>query len=161
MKPIIIRYSLLLLSGFLLVWGNELFSPVRLPEKIPGTPINTSGLFLLGLNLMVLIKAEKRFLKSNKDTSIVKLTQIGTTICFLAEIAFQTIRQPFIIADTFDERLHYFLLGTIGGSILGATLSFLIAFQLIRKDTGKLLLLITVLIIIINMIKYAFPELAE
>ncbi len=157
MKTIILRYSFLLLLGFLLVWWIRWYSPLQLPERIPWTPIKIGGLLLIGLLLTVLIIAEKHILRTDTDTGMLKLTLMGTTIVFLAEIVFQSIRLPFLNADTFNDYLYYFLLGTIGGTIFGAVLSFLIAFQLIRKNSAQLFLLIIILIVIVNIVKYAFP----
>lgn len=159
MKTTILKYSPILLVGLLVEWWIIWCSPLNLPERLPATPIKIDGLLLVGLLLIILIIAEKRFLRSNPDTTIFNLTVIGTTTCFLAEIIFQTIRQPFLTADTLNEHLHYFLLGTIGVTIFGAVLSFLIAFQLIRKNTGQLFLLIIAFIAIVNIVKYIFPNL--
>jgi hypothetical protein len=161
MKTIVLKYSLILLVGLLVEWWIIWYSPLSLPERIPAAPIKIDGLLLVGLLLTILIIAEKRFLKNNPDTTIVNLTVLGTTICFIAEIIFQTIRQPFLSAEAFNERLHYFLLGTIGVTMFGAVFSFLVAFQLVRKKTGQLILLIIGFIVLINIVKYVFPTLGQ
>lgn len=161
MKGTILKYSFILLIGFLLEWWIIWFSPLNLPERIPATPIRIDGLILVGLLLTVLIMAEKQFLRNNPNTTIFNLTVIGTTICFLAEIVFQAIRQPFINAYTFSEHLYYYLLGIIVVTLYGAALSFLIAFQLKRKNIKQLLFLIIAFAAIVNLIKYIFPKIGQ
>ena len=155
----ILKYSSILLLGLLLQWWIIFYSPLNLPERIPTTPIKVDGLLLVVLLLTILIIAEKRFLKVNPDSTIFKLMVYGTTICFLAEIVFQAIRQPFLNAESFSDRFYYFLLGTIGITAYSAAFSFFIAFQLKRKKTGQLILLIIGFVAIINIIKYLFPTL--
>jgi len=159
MKSSILKYSLILLFGFLIEWWIVWYSPLHLPQRIPYTPIKIDGLLLGGLLLTIFIIAEKRFLKANPGATIFSLTVLGTTICFIAEIIFQTIRQPFLTDRTFSEHLHYFFRGTIGLSIFGAVFSFFVAFQLIRKKTGQLILLIIGFAVIVNIGRYFFPNL--
>lgn len=161
MKTIILKYSPILLVGLLVEWWIIWYSPLDLPERIPATPIKIEGLLLVGLLLTILIIVQKGFLKSNPDTTIFNLTVLGATICFIAEIIFQAIRQPFLTAGTPNEHLHHFLLGTIGVTIFGTILSFLVAFQLVRKNTGHLILMIIGFIVLVNIIKYVFPTIGQ
>jgi hypothetical protein len=157
MNQKIFKYSFILSIGLLFEWWLIWYSPLTIPELIPMTPIKIDGLLLGGLLLTVLIFAQKRFLQANPDTTILKLTIYGTSICFFAEFIFQGLRQFFISADTLNERIHYFFLGTIAVSIFGAVLSFLISFQLKTKKTGQLILLIITFIIAFNIFKHFFP----
>jgi hypothetical protein len=157
MRPTIIKYTLLLLVGQLISWWTFFFSPFDIPDKIPQTPIKIDGIILIGLLLTILIFAQKKFLKLQPETTIIKLTLLGTIICFSSEVIFQTVRQPTLIADTLNDHIYYFLLGTIGVSLFGTAISFLTAFQLKTKKTGQLILMIIGLMTLANILKYLFP----
>ena len=159
MTASIFKYGFFLLLALFAHFWIFYYSSWNLPEVIPGTPIKISGLLLVGVILTILILAEKNFLKKHPDQTIFNLTILGSAICFFAEFIFQSFRQAFIMADTFSDRLYFFLLGTIGISIFGAAFSFLIAFQLKTKRTGQLVLLIIGLCVIVNIVKYLFPNL--
>ncbi len=159
MRPTIIKFILLLLAGQLISWWIIFFSPFDIPDKIPQTPIKIEGIILVGLLLTILIFAQKKFLKLQPETTITRLTLLGTIICFSSEVIFQTVRQPTLIADTLHDHIYYFLLGTIGVSFFGTALSFLIAFQLKTKKTGQLILMIIGLMLFTNIIKFFFPTL--
>jgi len=170
-KALILKYSLILLLGLLFEWWLVCYSPFHFPDRItplsfpgdssPSPTISVNGLLLVGLLLTVLILALKSYLKTNPETNILKMTTLGAMICLSSEIIFQAIRQPFIDAQTFNEHLYYFLLGTIGTSIFGAVFSFLIAFQLKKKKTAQLVTLIIGFLIIANLVKYFFPTLEQ
>lgn len=158
MKIIVIKFSTVLLIGLLIEWWTTHFSPLNLPEYIPHTSIQISGLLLIGLILTILILAHKRVLKLNSSTTIFQLTIAGSLICFISETIFQILRQPTLNADTLADRIYYFALGIIGITIFGTALSFLVAFQLKTKKTGQLVLFIVGFIIIVNIIKYYLPR---
>lgn len=122
--------------------------------------MSIDGLLLIGLFLTVLIIALKKYLKEHLETSTLKLTLLGSAICFVAELVFQAVRQPFLNAVGFNEHLYYYLLGTFVVSIMGTAFSFFIAFQLKKKKTNQLILLIIAFVIIVNIIKNIFPSLA-
>lgn len=157
MRSTIIKYSLLLLAGQLVCWWIFFFSPFNIPEKIPYTPINISGLILVALLLSTLILAQKKCIQLQPEISIMKLTLLGSIICFSSEIIFQTVRQPTLIAYTLNEHVYYFLLGVIGITCFGAILSFMIAFQLKTKKTKQLVLMIIGFIVLTNLIQYFYP----
>src|SRR5262245_16582328 len=107
MRSYLTKYSSILLIGLLFEWWIVYYSPLNLPESIPYTPIKISGLLLIALILTVLIIAEKKFFRLNEQSSIWKLTLLGGAIAFIAEVVFQLIRQPFIQANTLNERVYY------------------------------------------------------
>jgi hypothetical protein len=154
LKPTIIKYTLLLLVGQLIAWWTFFISPFDIPEKIPFTTIRINGLTLIVLLLVIIISALKKILKLQPETTIIKLTFLGAIICFFSGLVFQTVRQPTLNADTFNERIFYFLLGTLGTTIFGTAVSFLTAFQLKKRKTGQLIILIIGLLLIMNLIKY-------
>lgn len=128
MSSFILKYSGFLLMGLLIEYWIVWHSNLNVSENIPTTSIRTEGVFLLGLILAILIIAHRTFLKKNPTTSILKLTVIGSVICFISETTFQIIRQFFLDAANINERLHYFLLGTIGVSMMGIILSFFVSY---------------------------------
>jgi hypothetical protein len=159
MKIIIIKFSSIFLIALLVEWWLMHYSPLNLPENIPNTPIRISGLLLMGIILTVLIATQKKILKLNPSTSILKLTLISSLICFISEAIFQLLRQFIIYADNISDRIYYFALGTIGMTIFAAIFSFFVAFQIKTKKTGQLILMIIAFIFIINVFYYFFPSL--
>jgi hypothetical protein len=157
MRNQILKYSGILLIGLLFEWWLIFYSPLNLPKRIPLTPIKIDGLLLTALIISILIFSQKSFLKIYNDLSIFKLTLLGSSICFLAELFFQLIRQPTLNAEGFNEKSFYFFLGVIGVTLFGTIFSFFIAFQLKTKRTGILILMIILFIVLVNIIKYFFP----
>ena len=157
MKKEVLKYSGLIFLGLLIDWWIIWYSPLNLPKNIPETGIDIEGVLLIGLFLAVLILALKSHLKSHPDTSIFRLTIIGAIICFLPETIFQIVKQFFLLSETLNRRILIFLVGSMGVSLFTAVISFLVAFQLKTKKTGRLILFILGFIILINIIIYCFP----
>ncbi len=130
MQASIIKNSIILLAVFFIEWWLIYYSPLNLSERVVALNVKINGVLLVGLIVTIFIFAQKSFLRKNPTATIFKLTVLGTTICIVAQIAFQAIRQPFLIVTSVNERFYYFLLGTIVVSVYGAILSFLVAFQL-------------------------------
>jgi len=101
-----------------------------------------------------LILSQKELLKKTPTLSVVNLTLLGTTICFINEVIFH-----FILSFT-DEvsRLFYFVEGVTTTTTLCAVLSFFVAFQLKTKRTGKLVLFIAVFLILFKGLTLVFPS---
>lgn len=158
MKTIFIKYSILLLAGFLVSWWLLFHSPFVIPDYIPGTPIKIDGLIIISLLISILIFGQKEFLKSQPELKIFKLTLLGTLICFSSEIVFQLIRQLTFDGYLPTERIMYFARGVFGVSLFATALSFLVAFQLKTKKTNKLVLMIIGFIVLVNLIQYLFAE---
>ena len=120
MKKTVIKYSLILLIGLLIECWIIWFSPLNLPERITpfkyifgnaaNNSISVDGLLLIALFLSVLIIAIKSYFKENPATNILNLTVLGTSICIVAEMVFQAIRQLFINVDSLSERVHFYLI---------------------------------------------------
>ena len=161
MGKIIFKYGFVLLVGLFIQWWIIYFSPLNLPDNIPITPINIGGLLLIALIVTVLIFAQKRFLKSNPNSSILKLTLLSVIICFCSEVIFQAVRQLTMNGATIYERLHFFLSGVIGVTIFGIGLSFLVSFQIKTHKTGRLILFIVSFIIITDSIQYFYTKLVS
>jgi len=130
------------------------YSSLNIPEVIPFTQIRVYGLGLGGCILTVLILSQKELLKKTPTLSVVNLTLLGTTICFINEVIFH-----FILSFT-DEvsRLFYFVEGVTTTTTLCAVLSFFVAFQLKTKRTGKLVLFIAVFLILFKGLTLVFPS---
>ncbi len=161
MKQIFFKFSFFLLFGQLIIWWLFFYSPFQIEIKPFIFPINIHGLALFIQMLTVIIYAEKNVLKLVPKSTIQKLTSVGTIIVLCSEIIFQTIRQVTTDADNLNERLYYFFYSVIGMTLLGALISFMVAYQLITKNTSKLLLIILAVILFINLINYIFPNLTE
>ena len=105
-----------------------------LPEHIPNTPINISGLYVFVCIEVLFHIVFRRILKQHDIVSVMYLTVFGCLIVLFSEILFQTYRQT-----TFDEtytdqdRIRIFLIGVIGMPIFAAALAFPIAIDVKYK----------------------------
>ena len=130
MRRLILKFSFILLAALLSEFWLTKYSPLNLPENIPHTPIRIGGLLLLSTQVFVLIIFEKKLLKLRQEETIFQLTAKGSLVCLISEIFFQLIRQ--LTIDT--DRIYYFTLGTVGVTIFGAIISFLVSFQIKTKS---------------------------
>ncbi|MHB1277448.1 MAG: hypothetical protein ACYC1Q_03555 [Bacteroidia bacterium] len=154
MKITFTKYSILLLAGFLISWWLQFYSPFVIPDYIPGTPIKIDGLILLSVLLAILIFSQKEFLKKQPELTIFRLTLLGTLICFSSEIVFQLARQLTFVGYHPTERIMYFARGVFWVSLFAGALSFLVAFQLKKKEKSKLVLMIIGFILLANLILF-------
>jgi hypothetical protein len=132
MRPIIIKYSIILLIGELISWWVLFYSPLNIPSHIPKTPINISGLLILSLVSIVIVFFQNESLNSNKKTTFIQLILMSGLVVFLAELVFQLIRFSTLIADTFSERLFYAIRGVIGITLMAIIISLITA-SIIKK----------------------------
>jgi hypothetical protein len=133
LKSIVIKFSGLLLIGHLIIWWLLFYSPLNFPERIPKTPINIKGLTLIILTSTIIIYFQRRALKKDNRHTTLRLVFFSTVVCFIAELLFQTIRFPTIIADSLSERLYYAVRGGIVIPILGGVISFIVALLIKTK----------------------------
>lgn len=152
MKKIILKFSCLLLIGELFIWWLFFYSPFDIPIRPFIFPINVHGLLLFILMLLIIIYSLKSALKRLPAISILKLTCVGTFIVCISEIIFQSFRQMAIETGTLDEHLFYFFKSAIGMSLFGAAISFMVAFHLVIKNTGKLFLIIFGFLVLVNLL---------
>jgi hypothetical protein len=157
MKAIIFKFSAILLAGLLFNFWLQFLAPFDLPESIPNTPIRIAGILLFVITILVLIYALKTLLRKDETTSISRLTLSGMSICLLAEIVFQSLRQFTFIDYSTAERILYFLMGIIGVTLFGTILSFFIAYQLKTGNTRMLIAMIAIFLAIMNMIRFLIP----
>ncbi len=120
------------------------FPPLSIPFKVFHNQISIVGILISGIIITTLIFAQKKILKLNPDSSILKLTMLGALICFISEFVFQIIRQATYHEDTIGERILDIAHGTFGVTLVATVFSFFIAFQLKTKKTIQLIILIVV-----------------
>ena len=89
MRNVILKFTALLLVGHLFNYWLLYYSPLNLPERIPHTPINIGGLFLIVLTVAILIFFQKSVLNLDNRKTIFQLTILGAFVCFLSELFFQ------------------------------------------------------------------------
>jgi hypothetical protein len=152
MRRTIIKFSSILLISLLAEWWLTKYSPLHLPVYIPHTPIRISGLLLMALLVFVLIIFQKNFLRRYPEKTIFQLTITSGLICLLSEIIFQLIRQQTLDSNSFVDRINNVTRGTIGMTIFGAIISFLVAFQIKTKKTGQLILIIIGIMVLSNLL---------
>lgn len=113
---------------------DELLLREYLPEHIPDTPINISGLYIVVCFQVLFHVVFRRILKRHDSIGVLYLTVFGCLIVLFSEILFQTYRQT-----TFDEtftdqdRIRIFLIGVIGMPILAAAMAFPVAIDVKYK----------------------------
>jgi hypothetical protein len=132
LRPIVIKYSIILLVAELISWWLLFYSPLNIPSHIPKTPINISGLLLLSLVTIIIVFLQKESLKSNKQITFIRLILMSGLVVFLAELVFQFIRFSTLVADTFSERLFYALRGVIVITLMAIIISIITA-SIIKK----------------------------
>ncbi|RPD39496.1 hypothetical protein EG028_20475 [Chitinophaga barathri] len=140
----ILKYSLILLAGFLLHWWIFNFSSLSIPENIPATPIKVYGLSKLAWIITILIFFQKGLLKAKPERGILTLTLLGTYVYFIADVIFKVFMISIVMsAETTGEDIYFYLYNSIVMILFATILSFFVAFQLKTKRT----LLLSVLIV--------------
>jgi hypothetical protein len=104
-----------------------------LPERIPGTAINISGLFILVCFEVLFYVVFKRILKQHDATSVAYLTIFGCLIVLFSEIIFQTYRQTTLSYLTNEDRIRMFLTGVLFLSAFAGITAFPVAVDLKYK----------------------------
>jgi len=132
------------------------YSPVKVPEYIPGTPARINGLVLLVFMLATFIFFEKRFLRVEPEASIWELTSLAALSNLAAEIVFQLIRQFTYADSTPKDHLIEYLRSVFLLSTMSAILGFLIAYQLKTRKAGWMILFIVLALIVLNLLKNFF-----
>jgi len=152
--PTILKFAAIFFVVLLIQFWLFDYSDWKIPETIPNTNIQTSGLLIVGALMVILTSAGKQFLKISPSSSVTKLTLAGALIGFFSEFAFQIIR-----AFTFDsDCFRHFWIGTLSTSACYTLIAFFESFQLKTKRTGMLILYIVILIIVGNIMLYFFPD---
>jgi hypothetical protein len=124
-------------------------------------PVNLHGLALIGLMLFVLINAQKNVIKLALVSTIKMLTVTGIVIVLSSETIFQIARNVALEGHSLNEHIYYFFYSLISMTLFGLVLSFMVAFQLVKKNTMQLVLIIFGFLILINILKYLYPNLVE
>jgi len=159
LKAAIFKHSLFTFIAIVLAWWIPYLSVFNIPEHVPGTNLNITGLFLIALFIGVFISLHSSILKRDKSISIWKLTLAGIITSLVAESLFQIIRVSMLTGISLAERVKYFLIASIGVSLLAAVISFFVAFQLKTKRTNILIIFITAFIIVFNLLLWGVRHL--
>jgi hypothetical protein len=133
LKKNILLFSAILLGGELLTWFLFYWSPANLPEHIYG-PINTAGLFLILLIIIIINVFQQRAIKPGARVGFAKLVLSSTLVVLLAELGFQIFR--FVILDdyTFENMVYYASRGVIVMAVIGLVISAIVALLIRKKD---------------------------
>lgn len=158
-KALIVKYTSILLSCQLLLWWILYFSPLNIPERIPGTPINVHGLFLITLFVVMFTLGQKSLLRLYPASSVFQLTLFGFLIGLFSETGFQLTRQFTFHDYTLNERLTYFFRGVIIIPLFAGFLSFFVAFRLKTKKPGQLALMVICFMVLLSVLVHFFPGL--
>ena len=145
MKPYtktVLVYSGIFLLLLLIQWWVFTLSGFNIPEYIPDTTARISGLFLGTIIISTLIISQKKIFKTDPNISVFKLTFTGALISFISEVFFQFIRSFTLLED----KVVLFLRGVFAVTIFCTVISFLIAYQLKTKRTGRLILFLALFI---------------
>jgi len=155
MKPlllIILKYSVILLALFLILWWIFEFSSFDIPQRFPHTPLRIYGFCLTVTYFVVLIFSQKEAVRKDGMISVTKLTIVGLLISFFMELIFQIF-----LSFTYDSgRIYHFVSGVLSTTAVFGILSFFSAYQIKTKRTGRLVLFIIVLIVMVRIIMF-FP----
>ena len=153
MKPLTIKCSLLLsLLFFIEWWLVDVYGPLT-PGYIPNTNINIEGSLILLIWIVVLTFYLRQLTRFDNSISIWKLTWLGTTVVSAAELLFQFSRTFLDSGTLINGTVGNFLRRMIILILLGATLSFFIAFQLKTRRTFILLIMIFTFMAIVYFIR--------
>ncbi|GAA4334223.1 hypothetical protein GCM10023149_41450 [Mucilaginibacter gynuensis] len=140
MKPviyIIFKYTLILfITLFAQWWAIELSEYV--PQYIPETRINISGMVIFAATLSILIFGQKEIFRRYPQFSIIKLTALGLSICAIAELDFMLFSR-YVMKD-FD--IYNLLEVFFKMMVFDGGLAFLVAFKIVRPKSDQFWLLI-------------------
>jgi hypothetical protein len=134
LKKAVLLFSAILLAGELLTWCLFYWSPANVPEHIYG-PINTAGLFLILLIIIIINVFQQRAIKLGARVGFAKLVLSSVLVVLLAEISFQIFRFIILRDYTFEEMVYYASRGVITMAVIGLVISAIVA-SLTRKK-GK------------------------
>lgn len=138
LKALTIKYcTLILLIFFIEWWLIDVYGPIT-PGYIPNTNIHIEGSLILLIWIIVLNFYLRQLKRSDNSISIWKLTWLGTTIVSVAELLFQFSKTLLESGTLINGIVGDFLQQMIILVLLGATLSFFIAFQLKTRRTFTL-----------------------
>ena len=116
-------------------------SNLEIIKTIPGTDIRVFGLLILLFTFIALRHSLKTAFLVNPKKSVLNLTILGGLICLLPLLSLQIVRY---IIDTLNHSadIVFILSQAVKIFIAYLVLSFLIAFQIVTKNTKILLLII-------------------
>ena len=124
--------SVLVLTALLFI--NFFFISEYLPEHIPDTPINISGLFWVVCIWILFHVVFKRILKQDDTISLAFLTVFGGLIVLFSELIFQTYRLTTIEDISDKEAIRSFLIAVVGLPLFSSFFAFPTALDLKVKN---------------------------
>jgi hypothetical protein len=134
LKNIIIKYSIILLLVELTSWWILFYSPFNIPTHIARTPINISGLFLLLTLSIIIVLSQRDTIKIKKSVTLIHLIAVGGLVTFFAELAFQAIRFPTLVAETLSEKFYFASRGIFAITLISIVISIITGTILKQKN---------------------------
>ena len=137
-----IQYITVMLMAFIAEWCFTYLFRLVPQGYIPNTNINIEGSLILLIWIVVLTFYLRQSTRFDNSISIWKLTWLGTTVVSAAELLFQFSKTLLDNGTLINGTVGNFLRRMIILILLGATLSFFIAFQLKTRRTFILLIMV-------------------
>jgi hypothetical protein len=114
-KPLSIIILFIIISIatlFFILWLVD-FSQLNIPELIPGLETRVYGVLILISFILIFIFLQKTLLKSNPQTSVLKLIIASTIVSFISLLIYQAIRELIILRGQYSYDLGSVLSSTI------------------------------------------------
>lgn len=132
---IVVLFTIISLAVlFLILWLVD-FSPLNIPEMIPGLQLRSYGILILISFILVFIFLQKNLLKVNIQTSVWKLIAASAIVSFTSLFLYQAIRQLIILRGKYSYNLSSVLLSSAAPTIVLLLISASVALEL-KKVNG-------------------------
>jgi hypothetical protein len=131
----IFLFILISVSTLLFILWIVDFAQFGIPELIPGLELRTYGILILTAFILLFIFLQKRLLKSNIETSILKLVIVSTVVAFISLLLYQAIRQLIILRGQYSYDLSSVLLSSAVPTIVLILIAASISLEL-KKVKG-------------------------
>lgn len=103
------------------------FSPVNLPEHVPGVQLRTYGILILATFIIIFILLQRSLLKSNTHLPVWHLIIASAMVGFSSLFIYQLIRQLIILREDYPYTLYSVFLSsaipTIGIILIAASIA--------------------------------------
>lgn len=115
-------------------WWILFYSPFNIPTHIAKTPINISGLVLLLALSIIITQSQRETIKLNKSFTLIHLITVGGLVTFFAELVFQAIRFPTLVAETLSEKFYFTSRGIFAITLISIVISIITGTILKQKN---------------------------
>jgi len=132
---IIILFTLISLATLLFILWLVDFSQFGIPELIPRLQLRTYGILILIVFILIFIFLQRRLLKSNIQTSVLKLVIASAVVAFISLLLYQATRQLIILRGQYSYRLSSVLLSSAVPTMLLILIAASISLEL-KKVKG-------------------------